>query len=285
MYKILTFSNVEMLENLTKYNINGIIVGQIGFSNRFNRYFDKNELIDLSSKCKNLGLDLYINLNNIFFEQDIVKVEENLKFLKTLNLKGIYFNDLAIFSIAIALEMEHLLIYHPDTLLTNTLDIKFYLDKKLKGIVLSNEITLDDIKLISSNIDKGLHLIMHGRINLSYSRRRFIKTYFEQINKKYDYDNQLNLSLIESTRENKMPILENEDGTSIFSDFTLQSFEELSSFNVDTLIIDDIFMDEAELVDTLKLYNNEILLEEFTTKYQHKNYSSGFYYQKTNLVK
>lgn len=284
MKKIVTLTNISYLTRFKEQKIDGIIIGQENFSNRFNSYFNNDKIENIKYECNKLGLELYINLNNIFYEKDIINLKNNLIYLKSLKVDGIYFNDLAIIQLAKELNMIDLLIYHPDTLLTNTLDIKFYLDQNLKGVCLSNEITLEDINEIAKYND-SLHLIIHGRINLSYSRRKFIKTYFEEINREYKYDNNLKLSLIESTRDKKMPILENDEGTSIFSDYTLESFNEIKLLKIEYMIIDDIFMNEDELFDTIALYNNELDYKIFINKYLESNYSSGFYYQKTNLVK
>ena len=53
-----------------------------------------------------------------------------------------------------------------------------------------------------------------------------------------------------------MPIYEDDLGTYIYSDFVLNSFEEITSFHTDRFFIDGIFLSTDELSDAVEAYRN-----------------------------
>ena len=288
MKKLVTLSNINYLQKLKDNLIDGVIIGQPIFSNRFNSYFTNNEVNTIINKCEELNLEVYINVNDIIFEDNINDLKEYLLHIIELKINGIFYNDIAINYLASEYGFEDKLIYNPDTLMSNYYDINVYLDKGLKSVMISKEITLDEINNILSCCEKKLSMIIHGRLNMSYSKRHFIKNYYDYLNKENNLNDNLNLSLIEATREYKMPILETNKGCSIYTDFTLESFDQINELNNNGLaygIIDDIFMDQEELFDTINVYNNVLSKEVFLKKYKAKNYNTGYYFKKTNLVK
>lgn len=99
-------------------------------------------------------------------------------------------------------------------------------------------------------------MIIHGRINLSYSKRHFIDSYYSFLGVDHNLQDNFNLRIKETTRDGFMPILETQYGTSVFCDSSLcslVSFKTLSQA-VSVGIIDDIFMQENELFDSLDFY-------------------------------
>lgn len=292
MELILSYSNTIPLNQLKACGLTGIIIGQSAYSHRFGYYYTQQELIELALECQRLNLNLYLNMNRIIMEEEIAGLETYLKAIRPY-VDGIYFNDLSVLYHAKALEMQGLCIFNPDTLLTNSQDIEFYLEQGIKGAVISKELTLEEIMAMLNYSQKPLDLIIHGYLNMSYSKRRFIDSYFQHLNKPVSYDNQLDLRLIESTRTYPMPIIEDQHGTAIYTDFILQSFNEiiaLKAANLGRAIIDALFISDEELLASLHLYQ-AILAEQpadsdsFIKHYSKSNYSTGYHYQKTNLVK
>ena len=285
---LLTLSNINYLKDLYKYPlIKGIIIGQKDFSNRFNKYYNDQELNTIINTCNKYNLDIYLSINDIIHQNQLDKLDNYINKISKLPFKGIYFNDISIITLARKYNILNKLIYNPDTLLTNYHDCNFHLNNGILAIQLSKEITLDDIINCLKNT-KNVHYIIHGYLNMSYSKRPFLKSYFQYINKSYNYLNNYNLRLIEATRNTKMPILEDDKYCSVFTDFILESYNQidiLTKYNLQYGIIDDIFLDKEHLFDILDLYHNHIDYNLFINKYNSFNYSNGYYYKKTNLVK
>ena len=291
MELLVTLTNKNNIQKFNSLGINGVIVGQKDFSFRFNRYFNNDELKEISTEIHQLNMKLYLNINRIIHEEELDDLKKYLIKVQQY-VDGIYFNDLSILNYAKKLNILNKLIYHPDTLMTNYYDINFYLDKDINSVMISPLITLEEINEIAKNTNQKLDMIIHGYLNMSYSRRKFITNYLNYIHKENTYVNNLDMSLIESTRTNKMPILEDEFGTSIFTDFIQNSFNEINNLKdiLGRLIIDDIFLNDEELFDAIELYqkilnHKDYDLDLFFNKYKEHNYGTGYYYQKTNLVK
>ena len=90
-----------------------------------------------------------------------------------------------------------------------------------------------------------------------------------------------------------MPVLEEEQGTMVFTDYVQESFDEvveLCTNNINMFIVDGIFLNIEMVIDTLKGYkalldNKEFNKEDYYLKYSELELSTGYMEKKTNLVK
>ncbi|MFI3284682.1 MAG: U32 family peptidase [Erysipelotrichaceae bacterium] len=290
MNYLITLTNIHHLPQIKQWGIDGIIIGIQDFTTRFNHYFQVEELEEIERQCHQSNLSFFVNINKMMFEDDLKPLNELMLKLSTMNIDGIFFNDLAVLNLALNYQLESKLIFHPDTLLTNYQDIQVYLDFNLQACMLAHEITLEETLDILKHVEGKIAMNIHGRQVMSYSKRRFIDNYLKHIGKQHPIDDALNLSLLESTRDYPMPVIENKDGTSIFTDYTLCSYKEIKAIkqaNLKYAIIDDILMDIDEVEAAVKGYmlEDELYIEQLKKNYPDKNYGSGYYYQKTNLVK
>ncbi|RRC92134.1 U32 family peptidase [Erysipelotrichaceae bacterium OH741_COT-311] len=294
MELIVTLSSKDILETLKEKKIDGVIVGEAYFANRLNHYFTKEEMLEIHLQCKQLGLKYYVLINRMIEEPDLMLLESYLKTLKTMGVDGIYYNDLAVLHLARKLEMLHLLSFNPDTLMTNKYDVNFYLQQGTNSVVISKEITLEEIIEILDYNPGKCDYIIHGRLNLSYTKRPFIKNYLKHIDSNYGVVYNQRYDLIESTRQGSMPAIENEHGTSVFTEFTLAGFKEMLQMKekINRFIIDDIFMSQQELFDVLDGYqavlqkgDPDAIFKRLSEAYPDSHYHSGYMYLKTNLVR
>lgn len=288
-----TLSNIEYLKDFTQLNIKAIIVGMNQFSDRFNRYFSYFELDEIIKQAKALSIDVYVSVNAMIQEDELELLEKHLLMLKQKDIKGIYFNDFAVYNIAYENDMLSKLIYIPDTLITNSLDALFLLKQGIKSVVAAKELTLDEIVKMAKKL-KNMELIIHGRINLSYSKRFFLRNYFKHIGKNKEVIDNHTLRIKEETRDTMMPIIETKYGTSIYSDMSLCSYNEFEILKryLSAGIIDDIFMSKEELIDSINSYRlvgGKITAQDIDLymkkRYPESNYGPCFYYEKTSKTK
>ena len=117
--------------------------------------------------------------------------------------------------------------------------------------------------------------------------------YFKQIGKDYDFKGKETLSLVEEQREYKMPIVEDEDGTYIYTDYIFEMFSEICDLRNDLKrgIVDTLFIeDDALIAQVLRDYkrvsgSNAGFIRDSFLHNHPGNYSSGYLYLKTNIVK
>ena len=288
MELLVTLRSTKNIDKL-KYVCDGFIVGS-HFTSSYNYSLD--DLRRINDYCKENKLKYYICIDNFINEEDRTQIYSYFDFIKGLNVDGIYFHDLGIYSIAKELNLHNKLIYDGYTILCNSLDVAFYMSKGINGVVLSRELTFEELNTIVRNNPNSCDVMIYGHPRLSYSKRKFLTNYFKEINIKYDYLNKQTLSLVEEKREYKMPIVEDLSGTKIYADYILQMYKELPIIKpyINRAIVDTLFIDDDKVIAALRDYkhvtseNADFLLEGLYTKHPD-NYSTGYLYQKTNITK
>lgn len=229
---------------------------------------------------------IYILLNRMIHEKDLEPLKSYLNSLKTIAISGIVINDFTVFVLAKTCGLEHLIIYQPGSFNTDTYSEVYLAERKIKGITLSREITLDEIKAFG--ITKlELSLIGHGYLDMFYSKRKLVTNFLihkqiQGLNLQNNYDLRLN----EEIRENEFyPIFEDAFGTHIFRSKKLISYDEIKALEpvICDFFIERIFLSNQEYYDTILLYNHSITETQFIKKYD--NFDSGFYYKRTEKIK
>ena len=246
MKYITTLVNLEQLKDNSSF----YVAGNRKYSVKLPAYFD----VDIVDKYD----DLFISVNKIFHEDELSDLKDYLKYLKIKKIKGIFFSDFGVFNICEELGMLDLLIYDPNTLVTNYKELEFF-EGKIKGVVISPFISLDEVKEFKS--DKlELYFLGNGRINLFYSKRKLITNYCKYHDLEADFIKH-NLVLREELRNDLYyPIIEDEYGTYVYSPFIFSCLDlenELS--NIDYLIIDYIYDNKFIKGDNLGFLNRNLV--------------------------
>ncbi len=266
-------TQLNNISNIKDYDVEGFIIGIRDLSLRMNKYFEIDELPAIVQTLRESDKLVFINLNNFFTDNELDNLESTLTLISTLNVDGIYFQDLSLITINISKKLRLNLVYKPDTLVTNKEELVAY-QTYIKGIVISNEIILDDINDFGSELEK--HLIIHGNIVMFHSKRRLLSTYCEYTSQNLDSKNGY---LIEELREEKLPIVEDSTGTSIYRGNVLQSKGAISKLKgITYYIVDNVLKDDKYTIDVINSYkhNKELPID---------NYDEGFYYNKTVYIK
>ena len=289
MELLLTLRKMEQLERAVTV-ADGIIVGKF-FSSGY--HFTMHEFNQIYSFCKARGCKFYIAMDGFVSENEKMLMYEYFDYIDSLEVDGIYFHDLGIYDAAKSYNLLSKLIYDGKTVLCNSLDTAFMLDKGIDSVVLSRELTLSEINTIVRNNPNRCDLQIFGHVRLSQSKRKFLSNYFREIHRDYDFLNKESLYLIEEKRDYRMPILEEESGTSIYSDYILEMFSEISDLRpyLKRGIIDTLFLeDEKQIFEVCRDYkrvskeNREFIKNSLYHNYPDV-YSSGYLYQKTNITK
>lgn len=287
---------IEDIEKVKAAKATSIVVGSAFFSVRSISHFSIEEIAQIQNHCKQYEMSCYVLCNRFFVESELPQLETFLQQLKVIDVDGIYFSDMGVFEKARQLQMQDKMIYNPDTILTNALDVQAYLDLGMKMCTLSKEITLEDMVSIGKKVQGEVEVIVHGRLHMMHSKRNLLSNYMEFIKKDKSLKNNKNLYLCEENRGEHMPIIEDEHGTHMYTGFTLCSFEELEDIykaNIQHLRIEGMFYEIEEICQLIKdyIYVHENPLEgrkkyqEYVALYPDQNITKGFLYKKTGLVK
>ncbi len=281
------------LEAYKRLNITKILVGEPFASTRIPYTCTLEKQKEILKQCNQLQLKMGVLMNRLFFDEDKQEVISLLKEYKTMQVDSIEYCDPMVYVEAKKLNMEHLLIYNSDTLMCNALDVQTYLDLGIKGVVISKEITLQEIIAITKAASSKVGTLIFGRSPMAYSKRHLISNYLKEIESEEDVRNAQDCILIETTREGKIPIVEDEHGTTIYSDYTLAAFDELKILQecgLSDFYFNNNFISEDVFLACLGAFNSvdkegSILRDELNKQHQELDLTLGFMYQKTNLVK
>lgn len=292
---IVTIENIEDMYLFQEAGATVLLFCDEFHGTRAPRRFTNEELVQAFKKTHELGLKVAVYMNRIYTDVELDKAKAYLEFLKENGVELIYYNDPAIYILAEEVGIVGNLVYEPDTLMTNSRDMQFVLDQGIHHAVLSTEITLDEMKEMCINVSGNTEAILFGYLNMSYSKRHLIQNYCDEIGVENMWMNKMDCVLIESTREGRMPILEDEQGTHIFTDYILDAFDEfkiLKDIGLKSMRIDGIFLPNDVVVDACKAFvmidlgmDSESIRKKFEEKYSEYPFSKGYMYQKTNLVK
>ena len=289
MELLVTLRKIEHLEKILPFT-DGVICGRY-FTTGFD--FTIDELRQINKYCKTFGKKFYIVMDNFINEDEKMLMYDYLDLLDTLNVDGIYFHDLGVYDAARSYGLSDKLIYDGKTMMCNSLDPAFMLDKGIDSVVIARELTLKEVKEIVKNNAGKIDMQIFGHLRLSYSRRRFLSNYFSQINRTYDYFGKQSLSLVEEQRDYRMPIMEDGGGTFIYSDFIFTMFAQISELRpyLKRGIIDTLFIDDENKIcqvcrdyKRINEYNQQFIENSFYHNYPD-NYSSAYLFQKTNISK
>ena len=269
---IVTIHDLNRLPEIKEAGADAVIFGVEQISIRQSLLVSFDRIQDIVAKCHHLGLKAYVNALRFFMEDEMDLVEKFLEVCAVSHVDGIYYSDEGVYYLARQRKMESLLIYQPETLITNHKDIAFYLGLGLQSVSLAHECSLEEI-LKMTETNKNVEILVSGYFSILYSRRMLVTNYLNAIRSKENGHGH-KFDLIESTREQRMPIFEDDYGTHIYSEAPIQSFDEFSALKnhgIDRFRIDSLFFDDDWTISVLKAYQESGSVSG----------SNHWYYQKT----
>ena len=230
--------------------------------------------------CDENNIKVILSINRIMHPGDLNNVEELINKYKDKDVL-FYIADLGVLNILKKYDLLNKVIYNPETMITNYLDLKLYNDMVLACGV-SNEITLEDLKMMYDKTNSNIFYQGFGLRLMFYSRRKLISLYGNKNNTTYPKEN---VYLREITRNDYMPIIENEENTLIYRPYYISLLDKLNeikfvkflyieSFNIDMDLFKDINRIYFEAIKNDKLL---YVLPEFNSL--KLNIEDGFIYK------
>lgn len=199
--------------------------------------------------------NIFISIDKNIFNSDLPYLEKALNIIENLNLKGIFFYDLAVLSLSKRLNLKTKLIWNQDFLVTNYKTCNFYQKEGVKGAVLS-PLLPEEIEEIRNNTNLELYVNIFGHQLMAVSKRHLLTSYFNYINK----ENNQNIKFMKE-KTGTYPVIEEFYGTKFLTKDILNGIRylnKLKEIKIDYVILDSILIENDTFSKILEYYKEAI---------------------------
>ena len=269
-------------QQLNILNVDGIILSLKDYAVQSPIYFTIDEIKEI--KDKNPKQEIFVNINKNILNSDIELLKHILLELDKLDLKGIFFYDLALLKLKKDLNLKTDLVWSQTHMVNNYKTCDYYHSKGVKYALLGKEITLEEIIEIIKNTTIVPMVEVFGYPSVAFSKRKLITNYFKDLSKK----SKEVLEVTEKVTNSIYELTEDENGTSFFLKDLVNGtsiIKELHDNNLKYIIMrgygveDNLF---SELINDTKDYiNSNCTNESYIEKYKDLSTNTNFFFKKT----
>ena len=232
--------------------IDGVILPLENFSVDYFKYYS---IFDIREYRKNTDKLLFVVINKMIFNSELEDLLKILKELENIKVDGVFFYDLAVFSLVKEHNLNLNLIYNGTFMVTNSDTINLYYDLGVKGVYLSNEITKDEVLNIRGNTKSDLFILLLGNPVVAMSRRSLLTSYF--LNKNKSKSNLITIKEPKSGQE--FLVKEDSNGTTFFYNKRLNLsnvYKELKDSGINYGIIEQGDYDSNQYKELINAFVN-----------------------------
>lgn len=295
--------DMERLEAAIKFGADAVFMAGDSFGLRANaKNFDRDAMKKAVDYAHDNGVRVHITMNIVPHDEDMVGLEEYLKYLDEIGVDALIISDPGIFSIAKELTDIEL---HVSTQasVTNSATVNFWHKMGAKRVILARELSLEEIIEIRNNTPKDLEIevFVHGAMCISYSGRCLLSNYMTGRDANRGDCSQAcrwKYSIQEENRPGEYyPIEEDGSGTYIMNSKDLCLIDELDklieagidSFKIEgrmktAFYVATVIRSYRQVIDAYYEgnYNDETVEKYFNElqKASHRHYTKGFFHKK-----
>ena len=257
-----------------------ILLGIDKFSVMNSVTFNVLEIKDIVSTYSDI--EFFVKMDKNIFNDEIEELTEVLKQLNTINIRGVFFYDLAFLELKKELSLSIDFVWSQTHMVTNYRTCDYYLERGVKYALLSKEITLDEILEICSKSSITPIVEVVSIPSVGFSKRKLVHNYYDDI----DESGGDTLSVLEKITDKNYLVKEEEAGTGFLLDEFLNGTSVISYLYQAgcsyVLFREEGIPDFLELLsDTKKYIDGECLDSSYVEKYKKLGDSTGFFFKKT----
>jgi putative protease len=224
--------NFEKLTTALHYGADAVYMGISDFSLRARAdNFTPEELQKAAGLVRQKGKKLYITVNIFPHNRDISCIEDHISCLNMVAPDALIVSDIGVFEIASHLAPGIPVHISTQANITNFRSAQLWERLGAKRLVLSRELTIEEVREIREQVSIELECFVHGAICISYSGRCYISSYLANRSaNRGECTNSCrwNYALMEEKRKGEFhPVYENDRGTYLMSSRDLCMIEHL----------------------------------------------------------
>lgn len=278
--KILVEGNIENKELLK--NTDGLILSLKDYSVQSSKTYTLEEIKSVTEN--NSSLEIFVNVNKNFFNNDIEELKKTLLELDKLNLTGIFFYDLAVLELKKELNLKTDLVWNQTYMVNNYKTCDYYYSKGVKYAALSKEITLEEILEIIEKSKITLLVETFSIPSVAFSKRSLLTNYYKDLNKSPKKD----LIITEKATETDYLVEEDNLGTNFYLNKITNASSIIKSLyqaSCPYIILREYGIEEELFInilsDTKKYIEGNCQDEEYIEKYKSLGDFTNFFFKKT----
>jgi putative protease len=223
----------EKLRTAVHYGADAVYLGDSRFSLRGKAgNFDAGEMGEAVNYARSRGVKAYATVNIFPHNRDLPAIEEHIAFLREIGPDAVIVSDPGIFAMFRKRAPELDLHVSTQANVTNAESARFWEGLGARRIVLSRELSIDEIREVRKRTDAELEVFVHGSICISYSGRCYISSFLaERSANTGECTNSCrwNYALAEEKRPGEyFPVFDDDRGTYLMSSKDLCMIEHLS---------------------------------------------------------
>ena len=167
----------EKLKFAFLYGADAVYFGGQNFSLRANaKNFNLEEIKEATTYAHSINKKVYITVNIVFHNQDLVGLDEYLKYLDSINVDGIIASDILVIKKVKELNLNFSVCLSTQASLLNKRAVKFWKNLGVSRVVMAREASKEQIKIIK---DTGIEVetFIHGAMCTSFSGKCVLSNY------------------------------------------------------------------------------------------------------------
>jgi len=222
----------EKLKTAIHYGADAVYLGDSRFSLRGKAgNFNPEELKEAVHYAHKQNVTAYVTVNIIPHNEDIPAIKEHIDILKDIKPDAVILSDPGLFNMFKTYVPQIDIHISTQANITNAESAKFWEGLGAKRLVLSRELSIDEIKEIRRQTNIELEVFVHGSICISYSGRCYISSFLASRGAntgECTNSCRWNYTLMEEKRQGEyFPVFEDDRGTYVMSSKDLCMIEHL----------------------------------------------------------
>lgn len=244
--------------------------------------YSLDEIKELINIIQKNNKEVFIALNKNMHNSDIPYLKDMLNLFDSIKVDAILYYDIAVVNLKEDNNLSIPLIWGQEHMTTNYVSSNYWHKHGSNYTLISAEITIDEIEGIKDKAETELIVPIFGHISMFVSKRHLIKNYLNAFKIK-------DISKIHYMvkRDNAYPIIDDEDGTTVYSSHILNGIEELPKLNemgIDYILLNSFNIDSNIFADVVKMFKEANIdnVKELSTKIDSQLLTNkGFLYSET----
>ena len=272
--------------DLVNYHLDGFVVPIKSFASYATRFFDLDEARIIASYCLNNNIIRIAKVDKIIENDELDSLHHTLDELLKMEYDYFMCTDMAVLAYFKNKNMLNKIIYSSSKMIASLNEASYYVNQGIIPVP-SSEISYDELKDICK-LD-NICLTVYGYLDIFYSKRKLLSLFNDYQGKKAPFTFKNSYKIKEESRNEFNEILENENGSFIFSDFIYMIYRELNELKPKFLKINSYNIPKANLFKIIDIYQEAIEKGPTIANYNSLldidgKVGSGFLYVKANIL-